>query len=123
MTASHHGARNGDATCFIEAVNPSYVIVSAGSHGTYRHPHAVAIQRYIDFGVTPENIFRTDRGDDEGEDEWDHLRVSGCRAQSGFDDVIVRIFSDPAQPIDVAYLNPETPDQTAARLREAGRCD
>jgi competence protein ComEC len=64
MTAPHHGGNNGSSNCFIRAVNPQYVIFSAGRG--HHHPTQAAADRYIANGVPVENLFRTDRGDNEG---------------------------------------------------------
>lgn len=70
LIAPHHGADNASSTNFISAVSPEWVIFSA-SHA-HRHPRADAAQRYLDSGVALDHIFRTDLGDNEGGDEWDH---------------------------------------------------
>ncbi|GIU50451.1 hypothetical protein TUM4438_36500 [Shewanella sairae] len=45
--------------------------------------------------MTESNIFRTDRGDDEGHKEWDYLRVKGCKDKFGDDSVIIDFARDP----------------------------
>lgn len=70
LIAPHHGADNASSTDFINAVSPEWVIFSAGS--AHRHPRADAAQRYLDNGVALDHIFRTDLGDNEGGEEWDH---------------------------------------------------
>ena len=70
LIAPHHGADNGSSTAFINAVSPDWVIFSAGS--AHRHPRADAAQRYLDNGVAIDHIFRTDLGDNEGGEEWNH---------------------------------------------------
>lgn len=120
MLSSHHGGDNGDASCFIEAVAPGYIIISAGHD--HRHPRSSTVERYLAAGVPIERIFRTDRGDDEGAMEWDHLRVPGCRSQRGYDDVVVEIPYDLNAPVRVTYRNSETGEETARRLRAQGLC-
>ena len=91
LIAPHHGADNASSGCFIDAVDPQFVIFSAGhDHG---HPREAAAQRYLDHGVPLSSIFRTDRGDDEEDepDEWKHLSVPGCRDGRADDDVDVFI--------------------------------
>ena len=70
LIAPHHGADNGSSTAFIQAVSPTHVVFSAGH--AHEHPRSAAAQRYLANGVALANIFRTDRGDHEGDDEWDH---------------------------------------------------
>jgi competence protein ComEC len=45
LVASHHGANNGSAACFIEAVDPQFVIFPAG-YG-HEHPTKAAAERFI----------------------------------------------------------------------------
>ena len=112
MIAPHHGGNNGSASCFIEAVQPSAVIFSAG-HDDHEHPTTGAAGRYLAAGVAIDNIFRTDRGDDEdGEtnsarSEWDHLRRPGCRDGRGDDDVEIIIRSNGRST--VGYMRPDGP--------------
>jgi len=101
IIAPHHGADNGSSKCFIEAVDPTYVIFSAGHD--YEHPRAVTAQRYIDHGVPVENIFRTDRGDDEGGKEWSEDSVTNCVDGRGDDDIEIILKEDGAT--SVKYLN------------------
>jgi beta-lactamase superfamily II metal-dependent hydrolase len=99
VVAPHHGADNGSAKAWIEAVSPEWVVVSAGHE--YEHPREAAMERYLDFGVDAARILRTDRGDDEGGDEWDHERVGGTHDEEGDDDVdiVIRENGD----VEVAY--------------------
>ncbi len=99
MTASHHGGNNGSATCFITAVSPEFVIFSAGS--VHHHPTAAAAGRYTAQGVVTSKMFRTDRGDDEGGDEWDEGRVNNCNDKKGDDDVDIVLSN--AGAVQVAY--------------------
>ena len=50
-------------------------------------------KRFLNAGIPPERIFRTDRGDDEGEKEWDHGRTPGHKDRAGDDDVDINISS------------------------------
>ncbi len=78
LVAPHHGGDNGSSLPFIEKVAPKYVIFPAGNSSN-DHPRNSTAERIIRAGVQPENIFRTDRGDDEGEKEWDNERVEGTK--------------------------------------------
>lgn len=105
LIAPHHGADNASSTAFIQAVSPQYVIFSAGHR--YEHPRAVTAQRYLANGVCLQNMFRTDRGDDErdhGPREWDHGRVNGHHDPTGDDDIDILVRSDGS--ITVQYRNP-----------------
>lgn len=88
LIAPHHGADNGSSLPFIEAVSPEFVIFSAGHK--HEHPRDRAAQRYLNSEVSIENIFRTDRGDNEGDDEWGH-QASSTRDGRGDDDVEIRV--------------------------------
>jgi len=99
LIAPHHGADNGSATCFIQAVSPQFVIFSAGHD--YEHPRAAAAQRYLTNGVQLQNMFRTDLGDDEGGDEWSHGRVAGQVDPPADDDVDILLSE--AGDVAVAY--------------------
>ncbi len=89
LLAPHHGADNGSSTAFIDAVDPTFVIFSAGHD--HEHPRAVAAQRYIDHGIPLEMMFRTDLGDDEGEKEWDFGREDGRTDPPRDDDIDILI--------------------------------
>lgn len=85
IVAPHHGGNNASSACFIAAVDPRYVVFSAGhAHG---HPRQEAVQRYLDAGVPAAKILRTDRGDDEGDNEWGGQRIKGCTDRRGDDDI------------------------------------
>jgi len=103
LIAPHHGADNANSLKFIQAVSPEYVIFSAGHK--YAHPRATAVTRFFYAGIKKEKMFRTDRGDDEGADEWnDSHRISGHKDPSGDDDVDILIRSDGS--IVLEYRNP-----------------
>ena len=96
MIAPHHGGDNGSSRCFIVAVDPEFVIFSAGHK--HHHPSDGAVNRYLAHGVAHANLFRTDRSDDEGGDEWTGWRIPECNDGRGDDDVdIVLPFNGPAQ--------------------------
>lgn len=85
LIAPHHGGNNGSSRCFIEQVDPTFVVFSAGH--MHHHPRAAVAGRYLRHGVAAGNIFRTDRGDDERGSEWEHGRVPRCTDSRGDDDV------------------------------------
>ena len=107
LIAPHHGADNASSTPFINAVHPQYVVFSAGHNASYRHPRATTAQRYIDLGVAEANMFRTDRGDDEGPDEWAYLRVAGPEDKPGDDDVDILIRSSGELIVDYRHPVPD----------------
>ncbi|WP_172443133.1 ComEC/Rec2 family competence protein [Vibrio tapetis] len=102
LIAPHHGADNASSSCFLEAVSPTYVIYSAGH--SYKHPREVTARRTLTtLGIPQTNMFRTDRGDDEGDLEWDFQRIPGCSDQAGDDDVAIELS---ATSLHVSYVNP-----------------
>lgn len=107
LIASHHGATNGSATCFIKAIDPQFVIFPAGHD--HNHPTFGAATRFLTHGLTPDRLFRTDFGDDEtepaadeGRSEWKVNSVSGCRDPAGDDDVEIALRA--AGSVEVDYL-------------------
>ena len=101
MIAPHHGADNASCTAFIEAVSPDWVIFSAGHK--FKHPRQSTADRFIAAGVDPEQMLRTDRGDDEGSGEWDHERIPGQKDGKGDDDIEILI--SPGGALNVKYRN------------------
>ncbi len=99
LIAPHHGADNASSTAFIKAVSPEWVIFSAGH--AHKHPRYDAASRYLNNAVAIDKMFRTDLGDDEGDKEWNHGRISGHRDKAGDDDVDILI--RPSGEIVVEY--------------------
>jgi beta-lactamase superfamily II metal-dependent hydrolase len=89
LVAPHHGADNSCSERFLGAVHPAWVIFSSGHK--FSHPRAAAAERCIAAGVKKEHILRTDRGDDEGGEEWDEGRVAGTKDARGDDTITVTI--------------------------------
>ena len=88
LIAPHHGSKGSSSYKFIMEVSPDWVIFPAGRG--HKHPHRVAAKRYLD--VNPGiKMLRTDRHDDEGEDEWECGRKKGHKDMSGDDDVDIVI--------------------------------
>jgi beta-lactamase superfamily II metal-dependent hydrolase len=108
LVGQHHGADNATANCFITAVQPQFVVFSAGHQ--HRHPRQSAADRLIANGVMPDHIFRTDRGDHEGgagwKKEWVYGSLAGCNDGPRDDDVEIHLPSDPLMPVSVGYRTP-----------------
>ncbi|HDN73389.1 MAG TPA: MBL fold metallo-hydrolase [Archaeoglobus sp.] len=51
LKVAHHGSKHSTSTEFIEAVNPTYAVISVGDN-PYGHPSPETIQRLLDEGVT-----------------------------------------------------------------------
>lgn len=90
LLAPHHGADNGSSLPFIAAVNPEYVVFSAGHQ--HEHPRASTVDRFLNF-VPISKMFRTDRGDDEGGKEWPFASIPGLSDPAGDDDIDIAITS------------------------------
>jgi beta-lactamase superfamily II metal-dependent hydrolase len=107
LVASHHGANNGSATCFIEAIDPDFAIFSAGHD--HQHPTAAAANRFLAHGLAVDHLFRTDFGDDEpgtsaGTFEWKVNSIQDCQDPAGDDDVEIALRG--SSVVDVDYLRP-----------------
>lgn len=92
LIAPHHGGNNGSSTCFLQAVNPEYVIFPAGhKHG---HPSQATVDRILKYtSVTPENIYRTDLNDRESKTnkDWEDDSIPGCYDLPGDDDIEISL--------------------------------
>lgn len=53
----HHGSTTSSTTEFLQAVNPTYGVISVGEGNSYGHPSQGALQRLQNQGIT---MFRTD---------------------------------------------------------------
>lgn len=45
LRAGHHGSKTSSSQKFIDAVDPSYVVISCGKDNDYGHPHDVTVKR------------------------------------------------------------------------------
>lgn len=110
LIGQHHGSDDSSSNCFIRAVNPRWVIFSAGHE--YRHPRQSAADRYLSFGVAKERMLRTDRGDHEGGrgrgKEWRFGGLRGCVDKPGDDDIEITLSDDPAVEPIVVYRTGQT---------------
>jgi len=53
----HHGSSTSSTQSYLNAVSPSYAVISCGTGNTYRHPHVETLERLEAMGV---EIYRTD---------------------------------------------------------------
>lgn len=53
LLAPHHGSRSSSSYAFIRAVNPHWVVFSAGRHSQYGHPHPQVVERYRELDAEP----------------------------------------------------------------------
>jgi competence protein ComEC len=61
LQASHHGSNGASSLKFIEAVDPTYVVITAGH--VYDHPKKKTLDRLELAGIDSSKILRTDDGD------------------------------------------------------------
>jgi beta-lactamase superfamily II metal-dependent hydrolase len=101
LIGQHHGGDNSSSNCFIRAVSPQYVVFSAGRG--HEHPRQSVADRFVANHVRPEDMLRTDRGDNEGGPEWIYGALAGCEDGPGDDDVDIYLPDDPGQDIRVEY--------------------
>jgi len=104
IIAPHHGAMNGSSRSFVEHVKAESVIFAAGHK--HDHPTLRTAEEYLRF-TTANKIFRTDRGDDEGGNEWPLGRTAGCRDKYNDDTIQVQLRSNGTYR--VYYMDPEVP--------------
>jgi competence protein ComEC len=57
LKAGHHGSQSSTSTAFLSAVQPQYVVISAGADNRFGHPHSSTLERLDQVGAT---ILRTD---------------------------------------------------------------
>ncbi len=53
----HHGSSNGASTAFLNAVNPTYAVISCKAGNSYGHPHQETMNLLQQHGTT---VYRTD---------------------------------------------------------------
>ncbi len=58
LKVPHHGGRTSSSPAFLEAVNPSIAVASAGRYNSFHHPHTDTVGRYTARGI---KMYRTDR--------------------------------------------------------------
>jgi len=57
LKAGHHGSHTSSSPKFVQAISPTYGIISNGKNNKYGHPHQETLDTFSSFGV---EIFRTD---------------------------------------------------------------
>jgi competence protein ComEC len=51
LKVAHHGSRTSSTDGFLNAVNPSYAVISVGERSRFGHPHAAVVNRHLARGV------------------------------------------------------------------------
>lgn len=57
LKVGHHGSKGSTSEKFLDAIDPSYAIVSAGYNNRYQHPHKEVVEKLLSRNI---NILRTD---------------------------------------------------------------
>ena len=57
LKVAHHGSRTSSVAAMLDAVHPSFAIISAGFENSYGHPHPDVLGRLSDRGIS---VLRTD---------------------------------------------------------------
>ena len=57
LKLGHHGSSTGTTDAFLDAVSPSFAVISCGKHNEYGHPHRETLQK-LDTRRIP--VYRTD---------------------------------------------------------------
>lgn len=57
LKVGHHGSHTSTTPKYIEAITPSYAVISCGKDNSYGHPHSETITRLIESNV---KVYRTD---------------------------------------------------------------
>ncbi|MEP3588380.1 MAG: DNA internalization-related competence protein ComEC/Rec2 [Marinobacter sp.] len=55
VIAPHHGSKTSSSMKWVSAVEPNWVIYTAGYRHRYGHPHSTVVERYQDVGAVPVN--------------------------------------------------------------------
>lgn len=104
LVAPHHGSDDASSSAFIRAVSPEWVIFPAGhKHG---HPMDVVAKRYLAAGVDESRMFRTDRHDNEGGEEWASSCMEGYEDPTGDDDVDIVISASGVLKVAYRHADP-----------------
>ena len=51
LMAPHHGSKTSSSLSFLQAVQPRYVLISAGYKNQFGHPYPISLQRYQQMGA------------------------------------------------------------------------
>ncbi|MBI4087016.1 MBL fold metallo-hydrolase [Candidatus Kaiserbacteria bacterium] len=55
LKAGHHGSRTSSSELFLDAVRPTYAIISSGKDNSYGHPHKEVLAALAEAGVITKN--------------------------------------------------------------------
>lgn len=52
LKVGHHGSKSSSSRAFLEAVAPSYAVITCGANNRYDHPHDQTLQRLIEQNIS-----------------------------------------------------------------------
>jgi competence protein ComEC len=58
LKLGHHGSKTSSTAAFLDAVHPTFAVISAGQDNQFRHPHDEVLARLAERGI---QVLRTDR--------------------------------------------------------------
>lgn len=57
LKSGHHGSHTSSSPEFLEAVSPSWAVISCGKGNSYGHPHEETLKKYAEHRI---QVLRTD---------------------------------------------------------------
>lgn len=122
LKVAHHGSKYSSTSSFINAVNPTYAVISVGGNNTYGHPTEDVLSRLQGKGVT---LFRTDiQGDvhctsDGSKITFDvekNADFDTYLAAGGYQNYLEELAAQETEPVDRTIPGEDDPDETEARV-------
>ena len=59
LKVAHHGSRYSSTQEFIDAISPSYAVISCGKYNSYGHPHSQTLERLADSVIIRTDMYGT----------------------------------------------------------------
>lgn len=122
LKVAHHGSKYSSTSSFINAVAPTYAVISVGGNNNYGHPTDDVLSRLKGTGVT---LFRTDiQGDvhctsDGSKVSFDvekNADFDTYLAAGGYQNYLEELAAQETEPVDRTVPGEGDPDETEARV-------